>query len=279
MALVLMLPILMGVYVYRDAKARRMDAVLWTLVVVLVPSFIGLIIYLVIRGNNTNLNCPNCSQPVSADYALCPHCGARMKTACPACGTPAESGWKLCPKCGTALPETPNDSYVPAQPRRDRKLLGIIAAAVLIPILLFVVGAIGMRTSHSGHASLSYGTNLKVEDASANVREWIAACDAKGKGVYVLEPDDQGEDVYEAYIYINQYKDENGGHGYWGEAEVVRALLSRSQVVAVRYGITTGNAPEKVPDYELAQIRTQGYDIEGLRILVDGVEVEAVVTE
>ena len=44
------LPILIGVCVYRDAS-KRVDCspLLWALVAALVPSFIGLVIYLIIR--------------------------------------------------------------------------------------------------------------------------------------------------------------------------------------------------------------------------------------
>ena len=40
----LLIPILIGVYVYRDAKRRQMNAVVWTLVAMLAPTFIGFII-------------------------------------------------------------------------------------------------------------------------------------------------------------------------------------------------------------------------------------------
>ncbi|MDR0897922.1 MAG: zinc ribbon domain-containing protein [Oscillospiraceae bacterium] len=281
MALVLMLPILMGVYVYRDAKARRMDAVLWTLVAVLVPSFIGLIIYLVIRGNHTNLNCPNCNQPVSADYALCPHCGARMKTACPACGTPAESGWKLCPKCGTELPETQDAIYPPAAPQRDRKLMRIIVAAVLIPIILFIVGVAALGLSSYGHSSagsMRYSSMHWLEDASQAVANWAAACDEQGKGVYVLQRKAQTGDVYTAYVYMNEYKGDGSGKGFVGKAEVVQ----QDHVVEWRFTTTSARGfyvQDKLPDYELSEVETRGYGVEGIRIFVDGVEVEAVVTE
>ena len=43
--------ILIGVYVYRDAERRDMNGLLWALVAVFVPSLIGLIIYLLVRGN------------------------------------------------------------------------------------------------------------------------------------------------------------------------------------------------------------------------------------
>jgi RNA polymerase subunit RPABC4/transcription elongation factor Spt4 len=278
-ALVLMIPIFMGVYVYRDAKARGMDALLWALVAVLVPSFVGLIIYLVIRGNNPNRDCPNCRKPVSSEYALCPYCGAHLKAACAACGTSVEAGWKLCPHCGAALPETQSAPDAPAEPKRDRKLLGIIAAAVLIPIVLFVLGitALGLWNANSRveGGMMSFGINQIIEDAPAHVREWVAACDAQGKGAYVLKLAGQGEDVYAAYIYLNPYKGENGGMGYWGEADV----LPEERAAEVRYGVTTGNTPGMVPDYELSELRSQGYDVEGLRIYIDGEAVEAVVSE
>ena len=44
----MVIPVLIGVYVYRDASDRGMNAVLWTLVAVLAPSLIGFIIYLLV---------------------------------------------------------------------------------------------------------------------------------------------------------------------------------------------------------------------------------------
>ena len=49
MVIILALPIMIGVYVYRDANRRGMNAILWTLVAVFAPSLIGLIIYLLKR--------------------------------------------------------------------------------------------------------------------------------------------------------------------------------------------------------------------------------------
>ena len=45
-------PIVIGVLVYRDAKRREMTGPLaWALAAALAPSFIGLVIYLVVRGS------------------------------------------------------------------------------------------------------------------------------------------------------------------------------------------------------------------------------------
>ena len=50
LAIIFCLPILVGVYVYRDAVRRNMSAGLWALAAALVPAFIGLIVYLLVRS-------------------------------------------------------------------------------------------------------------------------------------------------------------------------------------------------------------------------------------
>ena len=71
-ALFLGIPILIGVYVYRDAKAREMPAALWAVVAALCPAFIGLVIYLLARTGRSALRCPGCGGPVRESFALCP---------------------------------------------------------------------------------------------------------------------------------------------------------------------------------------------------------------
>lgn len=44
-------PIIIAVFVYRDAKKRDTNALLWALVSAFAPSFIGLIIYLIVRND------------------------------------------------------------------------------------------------------------------------------------------------------------------------------------------------------------------------------------
>ena len=68
MIIVALLPLLIGVYVYRDAKRRGMNAALWTLIAILAPSLIGFIIYLLVRGNYSNLKCPRCAATVTEQY-------------------------------------------------------------------------------------------------------------------------------------------------------------------------------------------------------------------
>ena len=78
MIIVALLPLLIGVYVYRDAKRRGMNAALWTLIAILAPSLIGFIIYLLVRGNYSNLKCPRCAATVTEQYVVCPKAQAEL---------------------------------------------------------------------------------------------------------------------------------------------------------------------------------------------------------
>lgn len=130
-------PVLIGVYVYRDASRRGMNAVLWTLVAVLAPMFVGLIIYLLVRSGYADLQCPSCAAPVTDQYLSCPRCGARLKATCPSCSNPVEPDWKVCPHCGTPLPEF-GEGFTPPVRRQDRTLWKILLVVILIPILLIL---------------------------------------------------------------------------------------------------------------------------------------------
>ena len=85
------------IWVYRDAEKRGMNGVLWALLV-LIGSIIGLLIYLIIRSdsvplpptNQASQSCPQCSQPVGANFTYCSHCGTKIQGKCPACQQPAE---------------------------------------------------------------------------------------------------------------------------------------------------------------------------------------------
>lgn len=44
LAALICIPVLVGVYVYRDANSRGMNAALWTLIAILAPALIGFII-------------------------------------------------------------------------------------------------------------------------------------------------------------------------------------------------------------------------------------------
>lgn len=70
--------VLLGIWTWKDAKSRGLNALLWTVVVLLAPSFIGLIIYLAAGRNQAAGLCPHCSRAIQANVAFCPHCGGAV---------------------------------------------------------------------------------------------------------------------------------------------------------------------------------------------------------
>ena len=180
MIIVALLPLLIGVYVYRDAKRRGMNAALWTLIAILAPSLIGFIIYLLVRGNYSNLKCPRCDATVTEQYVVCPKCGAKLKPSCPNCSTPVEPDWTVCPKCAQPLPTVQEDIITPVQPK-DKTLWKILAAIIIIPVVLLLVLGISFSAATGGGSSSlrevsfdEYYADQEVpEDTKAYVRAWL----------------------------------------------------------------------------------------------------------
>ncbi len=91
-----------GIFVYRDARQRGMEPVLWTVVAVLVPYFIGLVAYLIARQSQSR-RCGSCGAGVPGDAVFCPRCGAPLSVRCPSCEQPVPEGAAFCPVCGAGL--------------------------------------------------------------------------------------------------------------------------------------------------------------------------------
>lgn len=72
---VIALTVLLGIWTYRDATSKGMNGVLWTAVVLLVPSLIGLIVYLIVRMENNKVTCSNCNTEVNGKNKYCSNCG------------------------------------------------------------------------------------------------------------------------------------------------------------------------------------------------------------
>lgn len=70
--------ILLAVWIYRDATHKGMNGILWTLVVLLVPSFIGLIVYLCVRYDAKKVTCSKCLQQVNGNSKFCSNCGQEL---------------------------------------------------------------------------------------------------------------------------------------------------------------------------------------------------------
>lgn len=128
------------IWVYRDAERRKMNGVLWGLLV-FIGNLVGLIIYLIVRNESrpgTRASgpvpvgaggpvyapasagaegpgnapvpapcgppaCPRCGKPADAKHAFCPFCGESLQSVCPKCGKGVEQDWNACAHCGEKL--------------------------------------------------------------------------------------------------------------------------------------------------------------------------------
>ena len=70
--------IAVGVYVYRDANKRNMNSTLW-LIIICVSWVVGAVVYLIVRDDDSAVECPNCQTVVKGNNAFCPKCGTEVK--------------------------------------------------------------------------------------------------------------------------------------------------------------------------------------------------------
>jgi hypothetical protein len=97
-------------YIFADARRRGMRQILWTLLAIFVPNFIGAILYFFLR-DPLLISCPSCGGRCRSTFVFCPLCGSELAPSCPACKRSVEPGWHLCAYCGTPL----NAEVRPAQ--------------------------------------------------------------------------------------------------------------------------------------------------------------------
>lgn len=225
--IVALLPLLIGVYVYRDSKRRGMNAALWTLIAILAPSLIGFIIYLLVRGNYSNLKCPRCDTTVTEQYVVCPKCGAKLKPSCPNCSAPVEPDWTVCPKCAQPLPTVQEDIVTPIQPK-DKTLWKILAAIIVIPVvLILVLGLSFSAVSGGGSSSIRevsfdeyYADQELPESAKEYVQKWVEEIEPETDHVYALrythrfDPESKTKDHYYLIYIPGGGNAERCGFGY-----------------------------------------------------------------
>jgi len=180
--LIFCIPVLLGVYVYRDATKRGMNAVLWTLIALFTPSLLGLIIYLLVRNNYSDLTCPNCNTRVEESFVVCPNCRTKLRPTCEICGTAVQSTWKVCPHCGTDLPAYDYNVATPVK-QKDNTLKKILIAIIVIPIVLFILLLIlAIPLSFNNYDKMScYGLSSVT---TLTVNEFFEGCTEKEAVLY-----------------------------------------------------------------------------------------------
>jgi len=88
-----------GVWVYRDAKKRRMEAAIW-LLIVLITGLIGLIIYFIIRDPKPLEPSPRTDYVQPPKYSLEGTIMEKDIKFCSNCGIKMPSSDKFCSQCG-----------------------------------------------------------------------------------------------------------------------------------------------------------------------------------
>lgn len=67
--------IFLGIWTYKDATNRGLNAKLWSLIVAFAPSGIGLLIYFLVGRKQSFIKCVNCSNSIPSDSKYCNKCG------------------------------------------------------------------------------------------------------------------------------------------------------------------------------------------------------------
>lgn len=272
--LFIVIPVIIGIYVYRDANRRGMNATLWTLIAVLAPTFIGLIVYLVVRADQTALQCPNCQKPVTEKFTVCPHCGTSLKNKCSKCDNPLEATWANCPNCREAVPEGLTVPVVAVQ--KDKGLGKILLAVILIPLMVMVLLIFGLLNFRStGSESVSSSGGMRAEDFAGNilVSEWLKTCDAQGDGTYVLayeQENERGENGMQSYIIYRK------GLSSFVDAAVHVApkTLFKESALRVEY-FNTDLVSASAPNYNILLVDYFGSD-RRLELLENGIIINYV---
>jgi len=99
----LLIKIVIIIYVYNDAKTHDMNRILWIALIIILPSYIILIAYLIVRKYNEYTSCPNCHFRIKKKTSICPNCHQILTYTCPRCNKKIKEEWDMCPYCTEVL--------------------------------------------------------------------------------------------------------------------------------------------------------------------------------
>ena len=228
----ILIPVMIGSYVYKDSKKRDMNSMLWTLIAVFAPGYLGFIVYLIARGENQILKCPSCDGNVRETFSVCPHCGTSLKSKCTHCGFPLENGWVACPNCSAPIAFDERTAPVIKEEKNDKTLRNILIAAIVVPLILCILLIFGLsffRSSTPNRSSSVWAKDLtKTEMTSQYVSNWLQECDKTGKGIYVLKTvDESSETVTSVIVYRND--------GYWDFEPYTESKTFKNDVLTFQF--------------------------------------------
>lgn len=279
LCLLLLIPAMIGIYVYRDASRRKMNALLWTLIAAVTPVFVGLVIYLLVRGSHTNLACPSCGMDVTEDYTICPRCGAQLKNVCANCGFQVEEDWVMCPRCAKPLEEDHKKATPPVR-YKDKALWKLLLAIVFIPVLFFILlCGVSVSTFSNGSSSSMVSRGYTAEEMESyrdfpKIWNWIKESQAKDpQGIYVLHYKEKRESD-QASVYLI-YRPSAGN---MKEVNIDPEIGPFKKTLVVAFKDTNDLAWDHAY-YPMEYVAYYGSKFVGLDIIVDEESVDFEVTE
>lgn len=123
--------ILLGMWTYRDATNKGLNAKLWTLITLLGPSGIGLLIYFLVARKQSFIKCEYCLNSIPSDSKYCNKCGNTI------------TGIKM------------------AEVRSTKKLIIGFAVTFILAIGIFLVGL-----ANSEHIKFKGGSSIFLVEVS-----------------------------------------------------------------------------------------------------------------
>ena len=281
LAIAIIVPFVIGFYVYRDARRRGMNALLWALVAAAAPALIGLIVYLLVRGDYSNLRCPNCDALVKEQFVVCPKCGTKLRASCPNCATPVELDWAVCPKCTQPLTEVQMDVRNPIR-AKDKSIWKVLAIVLIVPILLIALLVLSLSASFAGGSSSFREVSVEEYHEIMNregyaseaviagkVDEWLNSIETEMNHAYALRYDYSTEAGNE-YFFLVYVPDAgyqmNSGMGQSSSifGTTLTLELQRTGISGYLFNITS--SADKAPNLKIV--------LDGKRIPCDVTTVE-----
>ncbi len=89
-------------YISRDARRRNMSAKLWILLAIVIPGFIGAVVYFLLRQPLLS-RCPNCTTEIAEGFHFCPQCQFQLAPVCGQCFRSVQITDVYCIQCGHDL--------------------------------------------------------------------------------------------------------------------------------------------------------------------------------
>ncbi|MBQ8813664.1 MAG: zinc ribbon domain-containing protein [Lachnospiraceae bacterium] len=278
LTVIVMITLMIGIFVYQDAKKKQMNAVMWTAVTLLCPVLIGFIFYLLVRSSYLDMKCPQCGSDVKEEYVLCPRCGTKLKALCLTCSRPVEEDWLVCPWCASSL-ETAFTGIVKPLRKKEKLLRKILIAVIVIPTLLLtaVIGYVQVRQAEQKPSQIVNSSGLIFADAyfranpDRDILAWYEHASQNQEKAYALKYQRMVEGMNQTCILVYIPK--------LGVDDILKTEREFDGVEAtITLTVDSSGRDIAADAFQKFIITNEYYFVDHLEVYYDGVEMECEVT-